>query len=524
MSFVRIAWKNIRQRMLASTLTMLSMALGVAVMVCVIVIHAVTVRQFSQDAQGYHLIVGGNGGKLELVLSTVFHLGTPLYPIPYSYYRQFVDGEFASVTEVAVPYCLGDSFDPGGDGAGEGGRLYRVIATTRDLFDKIHYGTERNGSPKRYSFQSGQNFRTDHAFEAVLGSVVAAQTGVRVGDMINPTHGVSGEGDKHDAFRVVGILEPSGTANDRAVFVNIEGFYLLEGHALSPRERATDLPPMVLGAKTAARSGAAIGDRVSPIDAAGEASGNGKFEVAGVLNPSNTDVDELLFGPLADLTLPEAQVSSASADLTATAGVLIPNTLYDSAGKTIASLPEAQREVTSVLVLCKDSFGPLSLLNRINKGADQQAAQAVAPAGEVSKLLETIVGPVRLVLLALTILIVAVASISILVSIYNSMSERKQDIAVMRALGASRAAVMGIILSESVLLSLAGGLLGIVLGHTLIALAAPFVEAQAGVRLAFWEFDPWEIAVIPALMTLATLAGLLPAVTAYRTDVAGSLR
>ena len=48
------------------------------------------------------------------------------------------------------------------------------------------------------------------------------------------------------------------------------------------------------------------------------------------------------------------------------------------------------------------------------------------------------VGPMELLLLGLTVLIVVVAGIGILVSIYNSMSERRHEIAVMRALGAGR--------------------------------------------------------------------------------------
>ena len=84
MPFWKIAWRNMEQRGLASALTALSMALGVAVMIAVIVIYGVTVRQFDQNAQGYHLIVGGKGGSLQLVLSTVYHIGQPLYPIPYS--------------------------------------------------------------------------------------------------------------------------------------------------------------------------------------------------------------------------------------------------------------------------------------------------------------------------------------------------------------------------------------------------------------------------------------------------------
>ena len=61
---------------------------------------------------------------------------------------------------------------------------------------------------------------------------------MKVGDSINPTHGIGAEGHKHEGFKVVGILKPTGTANDKAVFINIEGFYLLEGHALSPEEEA----------------------------------------------------------------------------------------------------------------------------------------------------------------------------------------------------------------------------------------------------------------------------------------------
>ena len=146
MSFWKIAWRNMQQRALASSLTGLSMALGVALMILVIVIHDVTVDQLDADAQGYHLIVGGKGGELDLVMRTVFHLGRArLIPIPYSYYKKFVDGPFAQYTEAAIPYCLGDSFHVDGF-------TFRVVATTPDLFDKISYGTEPDGSPKNMFF------------------------------------------------------------------------------------------------------------------------------------------------------------------------------------------------------------------------------------------------------------------------------------------------------------------------------------------------------------------------------------
>jgi len=439
MSFWRIAWRNIEQRALASSLTALSMALGVAVMIAVIVTYGVAVRQFEQNAQGYHLIVGGKGGSLQLVLSTVYHIGQPLYPIPYTYYQKFLPGgEFADVTELAVPMCLGDSYES------PSGTLFRVVGTTPDLFDKIQYGTHRDGTPKSYEFEAdGRNFKAENFFEAVVGSVVAAQSGLELGDEINPTHGIGAEGHKHEGFEVVGILKPTGTANDRAVFINIEGFYLLEGHASLPEDEEAHGHPPAAGAT-------------------------------------------------------------------------------ESHHQEHAPLPIEQREVTSILVLCNSPLGPTVLEAVINKGNDP-TAQVVAPAREVATLLDRIVGPMRIVLLVLTVLIVIVAGISILVSIYNSMSERSHDIAVMRALGASRNAVMAIILVESILLALGGGLIGILLGHGMIGLASPYVVERTGISLGLFEFDWQELVLIPGLVILASLVGLLPALAAYRTDVAKSL-
>ncbi|MEX2316702.1 MAG: FtsX-like permease family protein [Pirellulales bacterium] len=469
MPFWKIAWRNIEQRALASSLTALSMALGVAVMIAVIVIHGVTVKQFEQNAQGYHLIVGGKGGSLQLVLSTVYYVSQSLYPIPYTYYQKFLDGgEFADSTEVAVPICLGDSYEA------QDGSLFRVVATTPDMFDKLHYGAYDDGTPKRYEFQSGgRNFESDHFLEAVLGSVVAGKAGLKVGDEIHPTHGIAPEGHKHEGFKVVGILKPTGTANDRAVFINIEGFYLQENHARTDKADHDETPaPAKL-----ATGHAEHGDEKDHDDKAHAEHDDDKQEHADEQKHEHEDEHE--------------------------------------------PLPIEQREVTSILVLCKN-FGELNLEKAINK-EEHGIAQAVAPTREVTVLLEKIVGPVRIILLVLTILIVIVAGISILVSIYNSMSERSHDIAVMRALGASRGAVMAIVLVESILLSLGGGLIGILLGHGLIGLASPYVVAETGVTLNVFQFDWQELVLIPGLVVLASLVGFLPALAAYRTDVAKSL-
>jgi putative ABC transport system permease protein len=404
------------------------------------------------------LIVGGKGGSLQLVLSTVYHVGQPLYPIPYSYYQKFLPGgEFAEVTSAAIPQCLGDSYQSSDNS------VFRVVATTPDMFEKIHYGSNRDGTLKSYEFQpGGRNFKADSFFEGVIGSVVAARSGLKVGDSFQPSHGLSGGSDLHHAVEIVGILKPTGTADDRALFMNIEGFYLLPGHALSPEGEKTE----------------AEGERTKT-----------KEEEEAEEKREHEQEQEL-----------EHQLESGTAK----------------------PLPVAQREVTAILVLCNSPLGPEYLNFKINKGKGR-IAQAVAPAREVGMLMNSIVGPMRIVLLVLTVLVVIVAGISILVSIYNSMTERSHDIAVMRALGASRKAVMGIILAESILLSLGGGLIGILLGHGLIGLASPYVVERTGISLSLLEFDWQELVLIPGLVLLASLVGFLPALSAYRTDVAKAL-
>jgi putative ABC transport system permease protein len=199
-----------------------------------------------------------------------------------------------------------------------------------------------------------------------------------------------------------------------------------------------------------------------------------------------------------------------------------------------------QREVTALLLKVPYQLAP-GLENGVNEGTQ---AQAVLPVAVIYRLFEFIVNPIEWTLLVLTAMICIVSGISILVSIYNSMSERRGEIAVMRALGAGRGTVMTIILLEATLLALGGGFLGWFGGHTGTWIMSPWIEERTGVQVGFglWEpavrilellgatgdaanriTVPLESLLIPALVLLAIVVGLWPAISAYRTDVAKSL-
>ncbi len=226
MSLWKIAWRSIQQRSLASSLTAISMALGVMLVVAVLVIHGAINHSFLNNAGlGYNIVVGAKGGRLDLVLNSVYYLALPVENIPYSYYLEFTEGKFQNFTEKAIPLCLGDMY-----------REFRVVGTTPTFLDELDYGGQK------YTFAAGRNFKQSEFFAAVIGSTVARETGLTVGSQFQPAHGVGPEAAIHDPFTVVGVLEPTGTPNDRALLINMEGFYLIPEHIKPPEEGAAPPP------------------------------------------------------------------------------------------------------------------------------------------------------------------------------------------------------------------------------------------------------------------------------------------
>ncbi|MCA9013239.1 MAG: FtsX-like permease family protein [Planctomycetaceae bacterium] len=182
--------------------------------------------------------------------------------------------------------------------------------------------------------------------------------------------------------------------------------------------------------------------------------------------------------------------------------------------------PEAMKEVTSILVKTRSDFDAISLSGDLKKGFQ---AMAVNPIRPIQRLMQNVLGNIQKALVVLTAVIIAVSGVSIFVSIYNSMSDRRREIGIMRALGAQRSTVFSIVVAESAVLCVGGGLIGWLVGHGIAVLASPAVSARTGLLLNPWAITPWEWILFPVLLLLAVLVGFLPAMTAYRTNVADAL-
>jgi putative ABC transport system permease protein len=201
-----LAYRSLKNRKLTSILTLFSLALSVCLWVGIEHIRAGARDSFSNTISQTDLIVGARGGAISLLLYTVFHIGTPTANVSYESYEKIKDQPAVSWT---IPISLGDSH-----------RGYRVVGTNEDFYRHYRYRQDRQ-------IELEQGRVPTEVFDVALGSDVAQKLGYRPGDRIVITHGISrGVGlmeHSDKPFTVVGILRPTRTPVDQAVYITLEG-------------------------------------------------------------------------------------------------------------------------------------------------------------------------------------------------------------------------------------------------------------------------------------------------------------
>ena len=588
MGTIRLVLKQMRQRALGTWLTLLSVLLGVALAIAILLLRDAGQALFGQTEYGYDVIVGiGKGSPLQLVINTVYHIDKSPGNVPYWVYEQLntqtreargsKQFDFHRHVKLAVPIAVGDTY-AGRPIVGTPPKMFisldplrkqlsdiletqnQLLAATRDskqelpiapqgvliaqvesakqqviqtgrevvplldvrmpegaqpkwkygdpvspkcdaaaaemrsaiesmragnrteaaahqdtaykLIDDVLASVNANAGPleyrpdKTYQLAEGRFF---HAwkFEAVIGSEVAQKTDLRLGSQFHATHGSPQQGvtpDVHpELWKVVGVLKPTHTSADRCVFIPLLSFYSIAEHGRG------------LEAHEKTRQGQA---------ASGSEDETPKYELA--------------YG---DQLLP---------DLPHTKDFL---SLYE---------PSSKWEVSAILVESRGGVTGQNLIYFIANGGIPDV-QAVNPAQVMQEFFQIFLAPSAQLLLLISLLVSIVAGVGILVSIYNSVAARTREIAILRALGATRGRILTLICTEAVLIGLVGSLLGIVVGHAIGGVASRVMEQRMGQGFNWYTPRPDEWVYCAIVVGIALLAGLVPAMKAYRTPVATNL-
>lgn len=201
----KLALQSLVDRKGSVMLSLLAMTVSIFVLLGVEHIRHQTKENFSSTVSGVDLIVGARTGSLNLLLYSVFRIGSPTNNIRWQTYENITNN---NQVKWAIPISLGDSH-----------KGYRVLGTTKSYFQHFSYGKKHH-----LVFSNGREF--DQVFDLVLGSEVANKLGYKLGDKVVLAHGIAATSFSiHDErpFTVVGILAATGTPVDQTLHVSLQG-------------------------------------------------------------------------------------------------------------------------------------------------------------------------------------------------------------------------------------------------------------------------------------------------------------
>jgi putative ABC transport system permease protein len=319
-----------------------------------------------------------------------------------------------------------------------------------------------------YNGELEQGRLWNEPLETTIGTTVAAKTGLKIGDSFASNHGLSTDGDEHEhaKFKVVGIFKPSNTVLDQLILTATQTIWAVHEH---------------------------------------ENEGENHEEHEGHEEHENHEGKTPEGGPSVPKIIGISQDSILSTKMNDRAALL---------------QADSTKEITAMLLQFKmRNVQTLNFQRNINQNTDMQAA---TPALEINRLYE-MMGVGEQALRALALLIVVVSGLSIFIALFNSLRERRYELALMRVMGAGRGKLFFLIILEGLLLSFMGFCLGIALSHFSMGILGQYMSDAY--RYSFtgkiWLTEEWTL--LAGALFIGFVAAILPAFSAYKTDISRTL-
>ncbi|WP_395338490.1 ABC transporter permease [Ningiella sp. W23] len=327
-TLLSVAFNSLLSRKKTVVLTFLSLCISIIVLLSVEHIRLQAKESFNRTISSVDLIVGAPSGQLNLLLYSVFRMGSPTNNIQYESFKMLEEHE---LVEWAIPISLGDSH-----------RGFRVMGTNDAYFAHYKYGNKQN-----LAFTDGKAF--NGMFEAVLGADVAKQLGYKLGDEIVIAHGIGSTSfTNHDQapFTISGILAATGTPVDKTVHVSLEA---IEAIHLAP----SALQAVLNDPESASLQPANITSVMLGLTS--------KFATFTLQRDLNNYPDDRLMAVLPGVAMAELWTLMSTVEnlLRAIAALVLISSLFGLATMLLASMNERQGEIAVLRVL---GAGPLTIL------------------------------------------------------------------------------------------------------------------------------------------------------------------
>ena len=473
--------RSLWNRRFVAGLTVLAIALSVALILGVERLRDGARDSFANSASGIDLIVAPRGNSVQILMATVFGVGGIGTGMTWDSFKWLEDRPEVAW---AVPVQMGDNH-----------RGYPVIGTDSSYFE--HF---RHSGGQALSLEAGTFLAEDGADAAVVGAEVAARFGYGPGTVIVNAHG-SGEVsfDLHDdaPFTISGVLAPTGTAVDRMVLVTLEGFDSI--HAQEEVPLADPLDPEAFSADghedNAAHEVHDDHATQSDHDSHDDHTAHDDHGSHGT-NEAHDDASE----------------DHSEHDDHETHG--------DHADAEAGHGHEPDR-INAVYVGLIDRTNVLGLQRAVNE-RPSDALSAVLPAVALAELWG-ITGTAERAMRLMAWAVALAGMIGMVVMLSATLDTRRREFAILRSVGATPTRILALIVTEAAVLTAAGLILGLVLLTVATFVTDPVLSARFGLRLGLNVFGARELATLFIIFCAGLLASLIPAVRVYRMTLADGL-
>jgi putative ABC transport system permease protein len=272
---VKIAFQNMFHRPLSWLLSWLLLAAGIATISLLLLLQQQLENKVTRSIDGIDMVLGAKGSPLQLILSAVYHADSPTGNIPWKAARPWMRSPQIAR---AIPLAYGDSY-----------KGYSIVGTDTTY-------------PGFYNARLAQGTLFNSDFEVTAGANVAEKTGLKPGDTFYSAHGSEEGGEEHrdHAYRLTGVLAPTGTAIDNLLLCTIPSVWAMHEHAAHAEEDTAGDPASPSASEGAADHHSHAHDEA----AAGQAH---EYEHATLETAEDQQITALLVkcrGPMAAITLP----------------------------------------------------------------------------------------------------------------------------------------------------------------------------------------------------------------------------
>ena len=466
---LKLGLLSLLNRRVTFALTVASIALSVALILGIERLRTEARDGFTDTVSGIDLIVAARGNHVQILMATVFGVGSTTNALDGATYARLAD---LPGVAWAVPLAHGDNH-----------RGFPVVGTTHDYFARFRYA---GGVP--LAFAAGAPFAD--AQGAVVGSEVARQLGYGVGSVIVNAHGAGDVAfDVHDEapFTLTGVLARTGTPVDRMVFVSLEGFAAIHAEAQAGARGADPL------GRPGGRPAAAAPQRTAAgHDAHRDHAGDDDHKDEGREHHDGHD----------------DRGHEAHPD-------------HDGERDHLAGHAHAPGKLNAVYLGLESKSAVLSLQRFIAEFPDEPLS-AVLPAATLLELWSlTAVAENSLRLVALAVVVAGVLGMLTMVS--ATLEARRREFAILRSVGAAPGHVFALIVFEAAVITAAGLACGVGLFYLAVLAADPLLADRFGLRMGLDAPSAREWGVLLLIGLFGLLASLFPAYRVYRRTLADGL-